>query len=288
MSLLDDFTRVGRSRPCPVCGKPDWCLLSREEPPSRAVCARVESPRRWREAGWLHQLRHDDRAQIRRRPERIVRVALPAAGPDLAALARSYQEALRPESLARLAARLGVSAGSLRRLGTGWTGGAWSFPMTDAQGRVRGLRLRLPSGRKLSVRGGKEGLFVPSGLSGAGPLLLAEGESDAAALLDLGAEAIGRPSCRGGARLLMDYLRASPRNEVVVVADDDGAGRAGAADLARMLAPICPLVRLLVPPAKDAREWLRAGATPGDLLGAAAAAEPVRVSVRVLARGASR
>lgn len=285
MSILDDFTRVSRSRPCPVCERPDWCLVSRDEPPSRAICARMESPRRWKEAGWLHRLRDDDRA-ARRRIERIVRLAPPTALPDLAGLASRYQAAVRPEHVARLAERLGVTVGSLRRLGIGWSGGAWSFPMSDAAGRVRGIRLRLPGGRKLSVRGGKEGLFIPSGLTGAGPLLVAEGESDAAALLDLGAEAIGRPSCRGGTALVVEYLGAYPRGEVVVVADADAVGRAGAADLARALTPHCPRVRLLVPPAEDARQWLRIGATPAELLDAIGAAAPV--GIRITARGASR
>lgn len=61
MSLLNDYIRVSRKHPCPVCGKPDWCMISRDDPanPSKALCKRVEFPIKWRDAGWLHKLRDD-------------------------------------------------------------------------------------------------------------------------------------------------------------------------------------------------------------------------------------
>lgn len=48
------WLRVNRHNPCPVCGKPDWCMIS---PDGRsAICARIESPHKAGNAGWLHQL----------------------------------------------------------------------------------------------------------------------------------------------------------------------------------------------------------------------------------------
>ena len=111
---------------------------------------------------------------------------------------------------------LGVSVESLRRLGVGWSAKhrAWAFPMSNAAGDVLGIRLRLPGGKKLSVKGGKEGLVhsrrgplrLPSGRL---LLLIAEGPTDTAALLDLGFSAVGRPSCTGGVKLLVELGAAS-------------------------------------------------------------------------------
>ncbi len=58
--LLRDFQRVSRRNSCPICGRPDWCLASREDPddPPLVLCKRVESAHRWGDAGWLHR-RHD-------------------------------------------------------------------------------------------------------------------------------------------------------------------------------------------------------------------------------------
>ena len=33
------FVRVNKAHPCPVCGRPDWCLLA--EDGSAAICARI-------------------------------------------------------------------------------------------------------------------------------------------------------------------------------------------------------------------------------------------------------
>lgn len=56
MTLLDDFARVSRAYPCPICGKPDWCLVERGSHPDRALCARVPSTRPAGQAGWIHLL----------------------------------------------------------------------------------------------------------------------------------------------------------------------------------------------------------------------------------------
>jgi len=59
MSGKEKMQRVNRQRPCPVCGKPDWCLVAPDK--SAAICARIEesSVKRCGDAGWLHILCED-------------------------------------------------------------------------------------------------------------------------------------------------------------------------------------------------------------------------------------
>jgi hypothetical protein len=209
---------------------------------------------------------------------------------DLGRLAENYRKALQPGALARLADQLGISVESLRRLGIGWAAEhrAWVFPMTDRDHRVRGIRLRLPDGHKLSVRGGREGLFIPEGLTPADDLLLvSEGPTDTAALLDLNFQAVGRPSCTGGLRLLVEaVLKWRPR-EVVVVADSDPPGQRGAENLAHQLLVYCAVVRLITPPApfKDVRLWKMGGATRANFLAAIDAAPVRELTITVMGRG---
>jgi hypothetical protein len=254
--------------------------------PTAAICARIESEKRSGDAGWLHRLRDDESWQRPRR--RTVRVAAPVSATrlDLAGLGERYLQAIRPDVLDRLANGLGLSIESMRRLRVGWSSEhlAYTFPMTDASGGVLGIRLRLQSGRKLSVCGGKDGLFIPSDLGEVGPLLICEGPTDTAAMLDLGFDAVGRPSCRGGTRLLVDLVQRRQATEVVIVADTDShdAGERGAENLAALLVTYAVSVRVIAPTygCKDAREWKRRGATRGEVQSAIDAAPVRRLTIK--------
>jgi 5S rRNA maturation endonuclease (ribonuclease M5) len=291
MSERNGWQRVRRGRPCPICERADWCLLATDG--SAAICARTESAKRCGEAGWLHRLRDDGW----RPPRRIVRsVPLTPASRryDLAELAASYRDAVNPDRLNALARSLGLSAEALTALGIGWSAhyGAWSFQMVDLAGAVLGIRLRRPNGSKFSVSGGKEGLFLPVLPDLTGPrLLICEGPTDTAALLHLGfANVVGRPSCTGGIKLLVELVRLRKPSEVVIVADADEPGRRGADNLASVLVAYVPAVRVLQPPAgiKDARAWLQAGATHRDVQEAIDAAPVRRLTVRAVAAQRSR
>lgn len=51
------WIRVSKHRPCPICAKPDWCLISQDG--EVAICARIESNKQVGNAGWLHKLSDD-------------------------------------------------------------------------------------------------------------------------------------------------------------------------------------------------------------------------------------
>ncbi len=198
---------------------------------------------------------------------------------DFSKLAADYQQTVKPEALDRLAHSLGLSAESLTRLGIGWSGKhrAWAFPMQNAGGNVLGIRLRLPGGEKLSVKGGREGLFIPKDIGNYVPLLICEGPTDTAALLDLNFLAIGRPSCSGGTKLIVYFIQKVKPPNVVIVADADTPGQRGAENLAAVLVSYCKAVRIISPPTgvKDARQWKQYGATTAEVRAAITAA-PVR------------
>lgn len=262
--------RVTRNHPCPICGKPDWCLIA---PDKRAcICMRIEagSIRRTKNGGFIHHLNAPEPKAARRR-RRGVKVT---SWRQLDALRYrellpQYRTAVNPARLDKLAATLGVSVASLNRLGIGWAydWGTWSFPMTNATGTVTGFRLRSDTGRKWAVPGSREGLFIPDDLPDGVPLLITEGPTDCAALLDMGFAAVGRPSCTGGVSLLAALVKRRKPPEVVIVADADTPGQRGAGSLASVLRVHCPAVRIVCPPEgiKDVRAWKRAGAVAADV-----------------------
>ena len=286
------FHRVSKRRPCPVCEKPDWCLYAGDETdPSTVICARVESEKRCGEAGWLHRLRDDDdewrfrRRSVTTKPK----AAMGQRQTDVAKLADVMAVTTPLELLERLADSLGLTVGSLRRLRVGWSTRyrAWCFPMHDAAGQVTGIRLRYPDGRKLSVRGGRESLFVPADLKPAGRLFIAEGPTDTAALTDMGFPAVGRPSCMGGVKHVVELVERLNVNEVVIVADDDAPGQRGANSLASVLRVYVPMVKVVSPPAgnKDVRAWKAAGATAGDIELVIASTPAKRLAVTTSRKG---
>ena len=281
--------RVSKRAPCPICGRSDWCGLSHDG--AVCVCMREEQGAKKRSAngGYVHVLCDD--GDWRKRPKvrtSRVKTSEPKRR-DFDKLALQYQKAVEAANLKALGDSLGLSVANLRRLRIGWAAyyGAWSFPMMDSSGWVIGIRLRFSDGRKLSVTGGHEGFFIPDGLCYGGPLLIAEGPTDCTALLDLGFEAIGRPSCVGGVAHCVELVRAHYPLDVVVVADADPPGQRGAGLLASSLLAYCPSVRVIRPPdhIKDIRDWKRTGVTHKEIQEAIDAAAVRRVSVTAVRHG---
>ncbi len=292
--VADKMQRVTRDRPCLICGKPDWCLVASDG--SAAICQRVKegSLKKCGDAGYLHILedrhnghnRHNCRAKWRH--SMTIAHRLDGQAPDVGQLSAHYQSRLTSERLHALARSLGVSVTSLQRLEVGWDGRAYTFPMSDDCGKIVGIRRRFPNGGKASVKGSKTGLFIPIDLIGVGPLLLCEGPTDAAAALDLGFGAIGRPNCNSLVSMTVRAVKGRP--EVVVVADNDPAGRAGAQRLAGTLALCCPCVRIVIPPdgIKDLRQWFNHGLTSKALREIISATPRIDLSVSFYCVGARK
>lgn len=271
MSIPTGYARVTKRMPCPICERPDWCLVAVDG--SKACCARVESANQFGDAGWLHTL---DGSPIARRE--ILERPKPIA-PDFAAadFSHSCSRALSDLRLRPFAEEVGLSMETLRKLGIGWNNDRheWTFPMRDHAGDIIGVRTRTESGEKRAVYGSRNGLFYVPGWRG-DPIFIPEGPTNVAALIDLGFDAIGRPSCNAGADLLERMVRGNWN--IVIVADHDEAkrkpdgsvfypGQEWGERFAAKLAQYCRSVRLIEPlVGKDVRDWRRAGMTREGVL----------------------
>jgi hypothetical protein len=246
-----------------------------------AICARIESDRRAGDAGWLHLLVEQYARPCR--PERLPAIYCSSSRVAWDVLSARCEASLTAERLHTLAETLGVGTDSLLRLRVGWLGSqrCWTFPMRDGAGKIIGLKRRFRDGSKRTIAGGKEGLFVPHDLpERVHTLVICEGPSDTAAALSLGLVAAGRPSCLACVEHCVGLVRLREVKSAVVVADADAPGIAGARRLAIALRPYAPDVRVVVPPAKDLREWVRGGATQGELITLIEQAERVSLKTR--------
>ncbi|QDU34897.1 hypothetical protein KS4_29740 [Poriferisphaera corsica] len=276
-----DLVRVGRGHPCPICGKPDWCSVSNDG--QVCICMRVSEGcvLETRNNGFLHKLtpRTDtdttpscsfaSRRYVKPYVEPISEID-PIQWKNFTQL---YHLKAKEIGLYKLSDNLGVSVQSLEQLEAGWNTKqvAWTFPMMHDSASYSGIRLRNDHGKKWAIKGSKQGLFIPKQLRSAEEpvqtLLIAEGPSDTAALLDMGANAIGRPSCRGCEKQLFTYIKELKPAQLVIASDQDEPGQLGAAALAKQLASHGYATLVIQPPAghKDMRAWLRAGAAASDL-----------------------
>tara|TARA_R100000808_G_C2152093_1_gene161381 strand:- start:3906 stop:4712 length:807 start_codon:yes stop_codon:yes gene_type:complete len=261
---MSNWKRVNTNNPCPICGKPDWCSISKDK--SAVICPRVEegSKKYIDGSGYLHILVETDNWKNElSKPEKK---QLPEHNEVLAIMARKMIKALTEERLVDLAENLDISLNTLKRLNVGYSAAqeAYSFPMLRQGNRLLGVRFRSIVGKKWSLKGSRQGLFIPrpDGPEQKG-LIVCEGPTDTGVLLDLGFDAIGRPSCNSGSDLIAEIARD---RHVAIMADFDGPGMDGAERLQFKLKPICASVSVVVPPAKDAREFVQEGATRKDFL----------------------
>lgn len=263
----DQWIRVSsRGVHCPICShlhsNQSWCLVKRDG--TAAICPRVAegSVRDLGEAGYLHELG----SPIELAPHALNPRRRPGsqAWLDPRTSSMQYQGKVEEDVLAAFAEHLGVTPASLKRLGIGWSDRhqAWTFPMSNGQGRVIGIRLRSPDGDKWCIRGSRQGLFIPRDLNGEGELMICEGPTDLAYLLDIGYDAIGRPSNTGGVNHLIEYL-STHRRDVVICRDADPRGsradqttRLGVSKLGSRVAKLGLSIKVIAPiKGKDIRAW---------------------------------
>ena len=266
------MNKVKKNNPCPVCGRPDGCLVA--EDGSAALCSRIESDKLCGEpfaGGWLHKLT-DDYRKAKYVPKRKPPLA-PGPVVDWEKLTEEYHRAF---DMGKGCALFGVSAMALDDILTGWdpVKKVHTFPMKDGKGNIIGIRLRTLKGKKFSVPGSKHGLFWPLSVKADADELLffPEGPTDTAALLDLGFSPVGRASCGTGYQYIKAMIEHNNR-QVVIPADKDKAkytpegkkffpGYDGALKLARSIKPFVRSVRIIKPPVKkDIRAWYLAGCT---------------------------
>lgn len=269
-----NWNRVTRFSKCPVCGKPDWCLVAKDG--KAAICARVSDgcSRDLGEAGYLHKLKNNEsEGDERHELPKLERKAEPRKTsdkppPNFEALNERYRNSIKDREIYALANELGLSPESLKAFHVGKTDkGGWSFPMRDEHARIIGLRIRGDNGRKWAYPGSKNGLFMPEGLGPENRLCIVEGPTDAAALHQLGYPVVGRPSCTGGVWYISEWIRLHPgaqATQAIIVADNDGPGQDGAVKLAEEIARVCISVKVVTPLYRnDVREWVNNGATAG-------------------------
>ena len=251
-------TEANRSNPCWICAdkhkNPSWCLVDRAR--GVCICPRVPSDKRIGDAGYWHGKGDTAAGQI---TFERVKVA-PVEKLDWLLKWGEMLAQTTPADLDALAVALGIDRDYLNALEVGTTAGAWAFAMRDEGGNICGIKLRIRAdNKKICVRGSRLGLVWSRRFNrGDKTLVITEGESDCMVAAGWGMNAIARPSCsscRG------HVARLAKGKDVLIVADRDAAGKAGARDLRLAIQPVAKSAIVIFPPCKDLRQWTREGGT---------------------------
>lgn len=220
------WTRVRRDRPCPICGKADWCSVSHDG--SVAICMRQQSSKSLKDdKGWLHNLSEPIPDRL---PPPTKRTSKPTAHWQGIAAAAYSAGGRKRIALSR---ELGVSVAALELLevGAGYDDrrnlSYSTWPERDAKGNVIGINRRYPSpvshgSSKLMIPGSRRGLYWGKHKS-LGPskrLYIPEGGTDTATLISNGMSAVGRPSNTGCLPELATLLHGF-RFDVIILGERD-------------------------------------------------------------------
>lgn len=247
-----EWLRVTKKSLCPICQRDNWCSVHADG--MIVICMRVQSLRGSKNGGYVHDL--NEPIPVLKLPKKLS----PAPAINATAIWLKFRSDQKPHD--ELALKLGVQPWALNALGIAWSHKhcAWAFPMHDSDGNVIGLRLRADTGKKWSVAGSRNGLFLPLEFTERRQLVLCEGPTDTAAAMSLALPAFGRPNCSGGVDFIKQYCQRSKCKELIIFADRDKAGREGALKLA---AAVSAQVKIVSPyQHKDIRTWLQSSATP--------------------------
>jgi len=281
---------------CPICGKPDFCLISEER--DAAICTRVSdgSIKKCGDAGWLHNITGDFKPKkFTPQPKPYVdweklfhtkfkinylQNSYPFSGSEKPF--NNFIEEINQEVLDCF----DVGFSSHHILNT-TTPDSLILPMYNSAGKIIGLQSRGIEGNKKFLKNSNIGVFLgPQPLGQIRPykMVICEGFSDTATAYSLLRPEdgsgfsiyVGRPNCTGGNLTIYDILDRLPAiQKVVFICDRDKVGFEGALKCALGMKDKVDYLKMIVPPEgiKDLREWKRKGLTGKELRGIISKAE---------------
>jgi len=246
-----NYNRVCSAMPCPICGRTKFCLIS--DNGDFIICTKVESRHCYPDhTGWLHRL--VDKPHLK--PRRIIQSADHTK--DKLSVCRKYASlCFSHEKLQPLADMLHLPVKVFASLGVGSEKNQYYFPMIDGDCDICGLKIRNLDNNKWCFKGSSLGVYTADNFNQYGEVYVCEGESDVAALLAHGYNAIGRPSANSCYHALSKIVSNNAVVTIVSDNDESGLGLSTSLDLAGHIARP---VNIIVPTEyKDVREWILSG-----------------------------
>jgi len=153
-----------------------------------------------------------------------------------------------------------VTPDTLKLMDIGWDGESHTFPVYKNRKTMIGIQRIFEDNSKKLVHGSRMGIFIPFSYTYTkNYTVITEGVSDTAMAVDLNLNVIGRLSANCCEDIITNIFRNLLVKDriILILADNDEAGKKGAIKLATHLKPYSEYVKI-VPSQKggDLREWV--------------------------------
>ncbi len=253
---------------CPVCNKPDGCLIADDG--SAAICSRksVGSVKKVGKGafhgGWLHIL-GDFKPQKYETPEK------PYVNWNRWSVKFAIQLAENRKSFGKLCQSINLNPISALRFYIGWHKGWLTIPVYSIMGKISGIQRRQGNTKRYMKHSGM-GVFVPSAFyqNPSDTVAVTEGWTDTVTALEYGYNAIGRVNAWVGNEEVLMFVKTHPFIERVLIFadnDEDGVGLAGANECRDMLVDNDMMTRVVLTPKRDLRACKQKNMTIQEILG---------------------
>ena len=147
---------------------------------------------------------------------------------DWEKLTKEYFEAEMPDGLSQIE-KLMVT----QPWYCGWDGAAWTLPLREPDNTICGIQRVFRDRRKCCVEGSRLGLMIPQiEFDPSKRIIIVEGWSDACYILETGEQVIARPSASSCKEMCWQWCHNNDISNVILIPDNDEAGRRGAEELA--------------------------------------------------------
>ncbi len=247
---------------CPVCMKPDWCLVADDG--SAAICSRKSegSVKKVGKAGWLHILGNFKPLKYIVPPKKKI---------DWNKWTVRFAKQLieNREAFGKLCQSIKLNPISALRFYIGWHKGWLTIPVYTMMRKISGIQRRQGSTKRYMKHSGM-GVFVPSAFfqNPSDTLAVCEGWTDTVTALEYGYNAIGKVNAYVGSEEVKMYALTHPKiTKIILFADNnkDGVGLAGAEETAELLDEF--KTRVVLTPEKDLRACKQKGMTIKEIIG---------------------
>jgi hypothetical protein len=258
---------------CPVCGKPDGCLVADDG--TAAICARISEGSCKKvgkggfRGGWLHILGEF-------KPKKYTVPEKPFV--DWNKWANVFAHNLRANSKAfcELCVDQRINILSAMRFNIGWTEGWLTVPIYSMMRKVSGIQRR-QGNKKRYIKYSDIGVFVPSAFfqDWSKTVAVCEGWTDTLTAYDYGLNSIGKINCWCGNDEVLMYLKTHPTIERVIIFADDNepdehgncVGLEGAKETEALLKENDFKTKLVLTPEKDLRACHQNGMSLSEVMG---------------------